>query len=200
MTNFIGKPAPNFVAPAIMPDNSLNAEFDLNEHRMGFPCILFFYSLNFSYVCPTEIIAFQNRLTEFKKRKTYVVGVSCDSHLSHLAWKKTPVAEGGIGNVHFPLVSDITRTITSTYDVQINNTVAHRATFLIDPDGYVRYQSIYDSPFGRDVDELLRVVDAFQYHMESGQVCPAGWRPGQPAIEQSEQGTASYLAKNADTL
>jgi len=200
MVNFIGKQAPDFISPAIMQDNSLKEDFNLNAHRMGFRCVLFFYSLDFSYVCPAEILAFQNRLTEFMQRKTYVVGVSCDSHLAHLAWKKMPVEQGGIGQVNFPLVSDITRQICQTYDVQINDTVAHRATFILDEDGRVRHQSYNDTPYGRNIDEILRFLDAMDHHKATAEVCPPGWVKGDAGIKQTDTGIADYLQKNAANL
>ena len=162
--------------------------------------MLFFWPLDFTFVCPSEIIAFNNRLKEFKLRKTEVIGVSVDSHFTHLAWKQTPVEKGGIGNVQFPMVADLTKDIARNYDVLLNNAVAFRGTFLIDGNGVVRHQVVNDLPLGRNVDEALRMVDALQFFEEHGEVCPAGWNRGEEGMKASADGVAKYLKKNATKL
>jgi peroxiredoxin (alkyl hydroperoxide reductase subunit C) len=200
MSVLVGKRAPNFKATAIMPDNEIYNDFDLEEYLDGDTGLLFFWPLNFTFVCPTEIIAFNHRLGEFATRSTKIIGVSVDSHFSHLAWKNTPVNKGGIGNVQFPLVSDLTKEISRSYDVLINNSVALRGTFLIDKDFVVRHQVINDLPLGRNIDEAIRMVDALKHFEEYGDVCPAGWKEGKAAMNPTQDGVADYLASNADKL
>jgi len=199
MSVLVGKRAPNFKATAIMPDNEIS-QIDLEEYLDGEIGVLFFWPLNFTFVCPTEIIAFNHRLGDFAARSVRVVGVSVDSHFSHLAWKNTPVNKGGIGNVQFPLVSDLTKSISSSYDVLANDAVALRGTFLIDKDFVVRHQVVNDLPLGRNIDEALRMVDALKFFLEHGDVCPAGWQEGKAAMNPTQEGVADYLASNADKL
>lgn len=200
MSVLVGKEAPNFTATAVMPDNSFQEDFNLKEYCKGKNCILFFYPLDFTFVCPSEIIAFNNRLNDFKTRNTEVIAVSVDSHFSHLAWKQTPVEKGGIGNVQFPMVADLTKKISKEYDVLVNKSVAFRGTFLIDKQGIVRHQVVNDLPLGRNIDEAIRMVDALAFHEENGEVCPAGWERGNDGMKANAEGVASYLGKNAANL
>jgi peroxiredoxin (alkyl hydroperoxide reductase subunit C) len=200
MSVLVGKQAPDFTANAVMPDNSIKADFNLKAHLKGKMGVLFFYPLDFTFVCPSEIIAFNNRLKEFKDRGVEVIAVSVDSHFTHLAWKNTPVDKGGIGNVQFPMVADLTKQIARDYDVLLNDSIAFRGTFLIDKDFKVRHQVINDLPLGRNVDEAIRMVDALQFHEEHGEVCPAGWNKGSEGMKANADGVAGYLKKNAAKL
>ncbi len=200
MSVLVGKPAPDFTATAIMADNSINEQFNLKEHIKGKYGMVFFYPLDFTFVCPSEIIAFNNRLDEFKARNTEVIAVSVDSHFSHLAWKNTEVNKGGIGQVQFPMVADLTKQIARDYDVLLNESVSFRGTFLIDDKGVVRHQVVNDLPLGRNVDEALRMVDALAFHEENGEVCPAGWNKGKDGMKADADGVAAFLSKNADEL
>lgn len=200
MAVLVGKQAPDFTATAVMGDNSFDEKFNLKSYLNGKPGILFFYPLDFTFVCPSEIIAFGNRLKEFKDRGVEVIGVSVDSHFSHLAWKNTPVEKGGIGQVQFPIVADITKSIARDYDVLVNDAVAFRGTFLIDKDFTVRHQVVNDLPLGRNIDEAIRMVDALQFFEEHGEVCPAGWNKGSEGMKADADGVAKYLEKNAGNL
>lgn len=200
MAVLVGKNAPDFTAPAVMPDNSINDEFSLGSYLNGKIGVLFFYPLDFTFVCPSEIIAFNNKLDEFKSRGAEVIGVSVDSHFTHLAWKNTPVDKGGIGNVQYPLVADLTKNIARDYDVLVNDSVSFRGTFLIDSNGIVRHQLVNDLPLGRNIDEAIRMVDTLLFHEEHGEVCPANWKQGAEGMKPTSEGVASYLASNADEL
>jgi len=200
MSVLVGKPAPDFTAKAVMPDNSIEESFSLSKHIKGKFGLLFFWPLDFTFVCPSEIIAFNNRIKEFALRKTAVIGVSVDSHFTHLAWKNTPVEKGGIGNVQFPMVADLTKSIARDYDVLMGDAVALRGTFLIDEKGIVRHQIINDLPLGRNVDEAIRMVDALHFHNEHGEVCPAGWTKGDDGMKPTGEGVAGYLKKHASEL
>ncbi len=196
MSFLIGKKAPDFKATAIMGDNSINENFVLSKFLSGKKGIVFFYPLNFTFVCPSEIIAFDKKVEEFKKRNTEVVGVSIDSHFSHLAYKNTAIDNGGIGKIRYPLVSDITKDISRSYDVLLNQSVALRGTFLIDEDFVIRHQVVNDLPLGRNVDEAIRMVDALEFHQKHGEVCPANWKPGKATIKPNTEGIKNYLSKN----
>lgn len=200
MSVLVGKPAPDFTAAAVMADNSINEAFNLKEYLQGKTGMLFFYPLDFTFVCPSEIIAFDNRLSEFTSRGVEVIAVSVDSHFTHLAWKNTPVNNGGIGQVKFPLVADLTKSIARDYDVLVGEKVALRGTFLIDKHGIVRHQVVNDLPLGRNVDEAIRMVDALQFHEKYGEVCPAGWNKGEKGMKATSAGVAEYLAENAGAL
>jgi peroxiredoxin 2/4 len=193
-TSLVTRTAPDFVAQAVMPDNSFT-ELKLADYR-GKYVVLFFYPLDFTFVCPSEIIAFDKQLDEFKKRNTEVIGVSVDSHFTHLAWKNTPREKGGLGNVQFPLVADLTKQISHDYGVLIEDSIALRGLFLIDRDGVVRHNLVNDLPLGRSVDEVIRMVDALQYFETYGDVCPANWKPGEDAMKATAEGVAEYLAKH----
>ncbi len=194
----VTKEAPDFTATAVMPDNTFG-ELKLSDYR-GKHVILFFYPLDFTFVCPSEIIAFNKKLDEFKSRGCEVIGASIDSEFSHLAWKNTPVEKGGIGNVQFPLVADITKNISRDYGVLFNEAVALRGLFLIDKDGIVRHSVINDLPLGRNIDEALRILEALQFVEKHGEVCPANWQEGKSAMEPTTEGVAKFLAQHSDEL
>ena len=166
----------------------------MSDYR-GKYVILFFYPLDFTFVCPTEIVAFNKKIDSFKKKNTEVLGVSVDSHFSHLAWKETPLEKGGIGNIQYPLVADLKKTISQSYGVLFDEAIALRGLFLIDTKGIVRHALVNDLPLGRNVDEALRMVDALQYHEKNGEVCPANWKEGEEAMKADAKSTGAYLAK-----
>jgi peroxiredoxin (alkyl hydroperoxide reductase subunit C) len=200
MSVLVGKQAPDFTAAAVMANNEVNESFNLSTHLKGKIGILFFYPLDFTFVCPSEIIAFNNRLSEFKDRGVEVIGVSVDSHFSHIAWKNTAINDGGIGQVQYPLVADLTKQIARDYDVLTNESVAFRGTFLIDQEGVVRHQVVNDLPLGRSIEEALRMVDSLKFHQEHGEVCPAGWNKGDKGMKADAKGVADYLSENAKSL
>lgn len=200
MSVLVGQEAPNFKATAVMPDNAIIENFDLKTYLNGEKGFLFFYPLDFTFVCPSEILAFHNRHEDFKKRGAKLVGISVDSQFTHLAWRNTPVEKGGIGQISFPLVADLTKSIARDYDVLINESVSLRGSFLIDEDFVVRHQVVNDLPLGRNVDEALRMVDALNFHQENGEVCPANWRTGEEGMTPTAAGVSSYLSKNASRL
>ncbi len=192
--------APNFTATAVLGNNEIVDDFNLYENFGEKGTVVFFYPLDFTFVCPSEIIAFDHRLNEFTDRGINVIGVSVDSQFSHFAWKNTPVSEGGIGQVRFPLVADLSKQIARDFDVLLNDTVALRGSFLIDTDGTVRHAVINDLPLGRNIDEMLRMVDAMLFTNEYGEVCPAGWHKGEEGMKPSTDGVAEYLEKHAKEL
>ena len=199
MAVLVGKQAPDFTATAVFGNNEIKP-LKLSDLK-GKYVAMFFYPLDFTFVCPSELIAFDHRLDEFKKRGVEVIGVSIDSQFTHLAWKNTPVEKGGIGQVQYPLVADVKHEICRAYDVEFEPAgVAFRGTFLIDKNGVVRHQVVNDLPLGRNVDELLRMVDALQFTEEHGEVCPAGWQKGKKGMTASPDGVAKYLAENAKDL
>ncbi|MBI4970092.1 MAG: peroxiredoxin [Rhodospirillales bacterium] len=196
----VGRPAPDFTANAVMPNNEINPNFNLKSYLAGSYGIVFFYPLDFTFVCPSEILAHDHRMKAFGERNTKVVAVSVDSQFTHLAWKNTAVEAGGLGNVQFPMVADLTKSIARSYGVLVNDAVALRGTFLIDRAGVVRHMLVNDLPLGRNVDEAVRLVDALQFHEEHGEVCPAGWNKGKAGMKASPDGVAKYLAKHAKEL
>lgn len=200
MSVSITKEAHDFQAAAVMPDNTINPYFAFSEYVKGHMSVLFFYPLDFTFVCPSEIIALNNKLQEFEKRNVKVVVVSVDSEFTHLAYKKTPAAEGGIGNVQFPMVSDLTKEISKQYGVLHNNAVALRGTFIIDDLFVVRHESKNDLALGRNIDEILRLVDAVAFHKKNGDVCPANWKPGEDSMKPTAEGVAQYLKKHSPRL
>ena len=200
MAVLVGKSAPDFTAVAVMGNNEINESFNLKKFIAGKAAVIFFYPLDFTFVCPSELIAFDHRLAEFKSRNVEVIGVSIDSQFTHLAWKNTAVNKGGIGQVGYPLVADIKHEICQAYDVEHAAGVALRGSFLIDAAGVVRHQVVNDLPLGRDIDEMLRMVDALQFHETHGEVCPAGWNKGKAGMKASTTGVAEYLAENAAAL
>ncbi|MBL6664479.1 MAG: peroxiredoxin [Rickettsiales bacterium] len=200
MSVLVGKKAPDFTTAAVMPNNEINEEFNLHSYLNGKIGVLFFYPLDFTFVCPSEIIAFSNRLKEFQDRDAKVIGVSVDSKFSHLAWKNTAINDGGIGQIQYPLVADLSKSIARDYDVLLGEEVAFRGTFLIDQEGVVRHQLVNDLPLGRNIDEAIRMVDALKFFQENGEVCPAGWNKGREGMKADKEGVAKYLASNADKL
>ena len=192
--------APDFTATTVLGDNQIVDDFNLYENFGEKGTVLFFYPLDFTFVCPSEIIAFDHRLEEFTKRGINVIGVSIDSQFSHFAWKNTSVENGGIGQVRYPLVADLTKEISKAYDVLLDAGVALRGSFLIDTDGTVRHAVINDLPLGRNIDEMLRMVDTMLYTNEHGEVCPAGWNAGDEGMKADTAGVADYLAKHAEEL
>ncbi len=199
MSVLTAKEAPDFTSSAVMPNNTIVDDFKLSDLR-GKPVVLFFWPLDFTFVCPTEIIAHDHRLAQFKERGVEVVGVSIDSQFTHHAWKNTEVKAGGIGNVQFPIVADVTHEITQAYGVEHPAGVAMRASFLIDKDGIVQHQVVNNLPLGRNVDEMIRMVDALQFNEQHGEVCPAGWQKGESGMKGTAEGVASYLSDNAENL
>ncbi len=195
MPTLVTKEAPSFTAQAVMPDNTF-AELTLSSYR-GKYVILFFYPLDFTFVCPSEIIAFDKGLAKFKAKNAEVIGVSVDSQFSHYAWRNTPRDKGGIGQIKYPLVADLDKEISRAYGVLSEGSVALRGLFLIDKEGVVRHALVNDLPLGRSVEEALRVLDALQYTEEHGEVCPANWREGEDAMTPTADGVAEYLASHA---
>ena len=194
MSALVAKPAPNFTAQAVMPDGSFK-EIKLSDYK-GKYVILFFYPLDFTFVCPTEIIAFSNSMDEFKKRNTEVLGVSVDSHFSHLAWRNTDRKNGGLGDIVYPLVADLNKKITYDYGVMHEAGIAFRGLFLIDKEGVVQHQVINNLPLGRNIEEALRMVDALQFHENNGEVCPANWKSGADGLKPDPSGSKTYFDKH----
>ncbi|WP_211248438.1 peroxiredoxin [Desulfobulbus elongatus] len=195
MSFLVTHKAPDFTATAVLPDNSMKPDFKLSDYR-GKYVILFFYPLDFTFVCPSEILAFDKALSAFKAKNCEIIGVSIDSQFSHWAWKNTPVNQGGIGNIQFPLVADLDKNISRQYGVLLDEGIALRGTFLIDRDGIVRHAVVNDLPLGRNTDEALRMVDALQFHEEHGDVCPANWVEGKEAMKPTAAGVSEYLSKH----
>jgi peroxiredoxin (alkyl hydroperoxide reductase subunit C) len=196
----VGKKAPDFTVPAVLGNGEIVDALTLSEVIKGKYGLLFFYPLDFTFVCPSELIALDHRVEEFKNRGVEVIGVSIDSHFTHNAWRKTAIEDGGIGAVKYTLAADMNHEICQAYDVESEGGVAFRGAFVIDKEGVVRSQIVNDLPIGRNMDELLRTVDAIQFHEENGDVCPAGWQKGDTGMQASPEGVASYLAGNAEKL
>ena len=199
MSVLVTKKAPKVSGAAVMADGTINEEFSLKDYA-GQYVVLFFYPLDFTFVCPSEILAHNSRVVEFKKRGVQVIGISIDSQFTHLAWRNTAIDKGGIGPIDFPLVSDIKHKIMKKYGVVHPAGVALRGSFLIDKEGVVSSQVVNDLPLGREVDEMIRLVDALQFHEEHGEVCPAGWQKGDEGMKADADGVADYLAKHGDKL
>jgi len=196
----VTNPAPDFTATTVLADGSIDENFKLSENFGEKGTVLFFYPLDFTFVCPSEIIAFSHRIEDFKSRGVNVIGVSVDSQFSHFAWRETPVNNGGIGKIKYPLVADLTKQISRDYDVLFGESVALRGSFLIDGKGIVRHAVINDLPLGRNIDEMIRMVDAMQFTDEHGEVCAAGWQKGDEGMTATTEGVAEYLGKNEDKL
>lgn len=197
----VGRKAPDFTAAAVLGSGEIVDAFTLSEAIKGKKAVIFFYPLDFTFVCPSELIAFDHRYAEFQKRGVEVIGVSIDSQFSHNAWRNTPVNEGGIGPVKYTLVADVKHDICQAYDVEHPEAgVAFRGSFLIDAEGNVRHQVVNDLPLGRNIDEMLRMIDALAFHEAHGEVCPAGWKEGDKGMNASPDGVAAYLSENADSL
>ncbi len=200
MSVLVGKPAPDFTVPAVLGDGTIVDSFSLSETIKGKYGLVFFYPLDFTFVCPSELIALDHRMDQFTERGVEVIGVSIDSHFTHNAWRNTAVNDGGIGAVKYTLAADMNHGICKAYDVESEGGVAYRGAFLIDTNGVVRSQIVNDLPLGRNMDELIRLVDALQFHEEHGEVCPAGWNKGDKGMNASPDGVAEYLTGNADNL
>jgi len=200
MSVLVGKQAPEFTAAAVLADGTIKADFSLSDYK-GKYVVLFFYPLDFTFVCPSELIAFDHRIREFESRGVQVIGCSIDSQFTHTAWRNTPVDDGGIGPVAYPLVADVKHEICRAYDVEFADAgVAFRGSFLIDRNGVVQHQVVNNLPLGRNVDEMLRMIDALQFTEEHGEVCPAGWKRGEKGMKPTAEGVASYLASEAEKL
>ncbi len=195
LTTLVTQQAPDFTAEAVMADNSF-ASITLSGLKGKF-VLLLFYPLDFTFVCPSEILAFNRQIAAFKEKNCEVVGISVDSKFTHLAWKNTPIENGGIGNIQFPLVQDLDREIAKSYGILLNNSVALRGLFLIDPTGTVRHCIINDLPLGRSVTEAIRMLDAIQFSDTHGEVCPANWQEGEEAMKPTTEGVADYLTRFA---
>jgi len=193
MSVLAGKPAPEFKTQAVMPDGSFK-EISLADYRGKNHVLLFFYPLDFTFVCPTEIIAFSDRVEEFKKRGVEVLSCSVDSRFSHLAWRSVARTEGGIGPIQYPMLEDLNKTIARDYDVLLGDSVALRGLFLINKEGKVVHQVVNDLPLGRSVDEALRMVDAVQFNEKHGEVCPADFKPGDKGIKANPKDSKDFFA------
>jgi len=197
----VTRQAPDFTCAAVLGNGEIVNNFNFKKHINGKAAVLFFYPLDFTFVCPSELIAFDHRYEEFKKRGVEVVGVSIDSEFTHNAWRNTPTENGGIGAVKYALAADVKHEIAKAYGIEHpEEGVALRASFLIDKNGIVRHQVVNDLPLGRNIDEMLRMVDALQFHEEHGEVCPAQWEKGKEGMKDSPEGVAKYLKQNADKL
>ncbi|TQV82962.1 peroxiredoxin [Aliikangiella coralliicola] len=197
----VGREAPDFTAAAVLGNGEIVDSFNFKEATKGKKAVVFFYPLDFTFVCPSELIAFDHRLKDFQERGVEVIGVSIDSHFSHNAWRNTAVEDGGIGAVGYTLVADVKHEICKAYDVEHPEAgVAFRGSFLIDEEGNVRHQVVNDLPLGRNIDEMLRMVDALKFHQDHGEVCPAGWTEGDKGMQASPEGVAKYLSEEADNL
>ena len=197
----VTRQAPDFTSSAVLGNGEIVDNFNFKKHIEGKAAVLFFYPLDFTFVCPSELIAFDHRYEEFKKRGVEVVGVSIDSEFTHNAWRNTPTENGGIGAVKYALAADVKHEIAKAYGIEHPEAgVALRASFLIDKNGVVRHQIVNDLPLGRNIDEMLRMVDALQFHEEHGEVCPAQWEKGKEGMKDNPEGVAKYLKQNADKL
>lgn len=195
LTTLVTQQAPDFTAEAVMADNTFGNI--VLSNLKGKYVLLLFYPLDFTFVCPSEILAFNKQVASFKAKNCEVIGISVDSKFTHLAWKNTPIENGGIGNIQFPLVQDLNKDIAKSYGILLNNSVALRGLFLIDPTGTVRHSIVNDLPLGRSVVEALRMLDAVQFSDTHGEVCPANWQEGEEAMKPTAEGVADYLAKYA---
>ena len=207
MSILVGKKAPDFTCPAALGNGELTGEFNLAETIKGKYAVVFFYPLDFTFVCPSELIAMDVRMEEFKKLGVEVIGVSIDSHFTHNAWKNTPINEGGIGPVKYTLAADLDHSIAQNYGILTGDDLsgypagtAMRASFIIDQEGVVRSQVVNDEPIGRNMDELIRIIEGYQFFKEHGQVCPAGWTKGKAAMTPGVEGVAAYLKDHASEL
>ncbi|MEZ5539957.1 MAG: peroxiredoxin [Pseudomonadales bacterium] len=200
MAVLVGKPAPDFRCAAVLGNGEIMEDFHLASVIQNKYALLFFYPLDFTFVCPSELIALNHRMDEFIARGVEVISVSIDSHFTHNAWRNTAINDGGIGAVRYTMAADLTQQIARDYDVQTDGGVAYRGAFLIDPRGIVRSQIVNDLPLGRNIDELLRLVDALQFHAEHGEVCPAGWQKGDTGMKANPAGVAEYLKQHSQKL
>lgn len=193
MSVFIGLQAQDFTSPTLMPDGEIKFDFSLYDYKQNKKCVVFFYSMDFSQVDPTEIIALNQALKKFEERDTKIVAISTDSFMSHKMWQKIPAGKGGVGKINFPLVSDYTKKVSQGYDVIMNDTFAMRATFILDSEGYVRHQSINDFPIGRNIEDIIRIIDAIDYNISTNNLCPANWKKGSKGIEHDDDFARRYF-------
>ncbi len=201
MSVLVGRKAPDFIAAAVKANGEIVSNFKLSDELKGQYGLIFFYPLDFTFVCPSELIALHNRMAEFEKRNVKVIGISIDSQFTHNAWRNTPIDNGGIGQVKYPLVADVNHAICQSYGIEHPQAgIAFRATFLIDQTGTVRSQIVNDLPIGRNMDELLRLIDALQFHEEHGDVCPAGWQKGDAGMKPTTDGVKQYLSGHSSEL
>lgn len=201
MSVLVGRKAPDFTVPAVLRDGSIAEKFNLHSEIKGKYAMVFFYPLDFTFVCPSELIALDHRMSEFDSRGVEVVAVSIDSQFTHNAYRNTSVKDGGIGPVKYTLAADVTHTICQSYGVEHPVAgVAFRGAFIIDKNGVVRHQVVNDLPIGRNIDELIRTIDAVQFFDENGEVCPAGWTKGKAGMKASPKGVAEYLSKHSSDL
>lgn len=201
MNVLVARKAPDFQSAAVLANGEIKPDFKFSDATKGKYGLVFFYPLDFTFVCPSELIALHNRIDQFKERNVEVMAVSIDSQFTHSAWRETPPSKGGIGKVGFTLVADVNHRICQAYGVEHPEAgVAFRAAFVIDQTGTIRAQLVHDLPIGRSIDEILRVVDALQYHEEHGEVCPANWQKGKEAMKPTAQGVASYLEGNSGNI
>ena len=207
MSVLVGKKAPDFTTQAVLSDGTVVEDFNLNSKISGKYGVVFFYPLDFTFVCPSELISMHNRTEKLSALGAEVIAVSIDSHWTHLAWRNTPVDKGGIGHVNYTLAADMNHAICSAYGIESDGGDSHypagtamRATFIIDQNGIVRHQVVNDEPLGRNMDEVVRIIEALQFFEEHGQVCPAGWNKGDDGMVNTPEGVASYLGANAEKL
>ena len=190
----------DFQAPAVMPDGSIEQNFSLSEYIQGSYGLIFFYSMNFGFVCPTELMALSNRAQSFQSRHVKPVVISCDSYLSHLEWRNKSLELGGIGDFPFPLIADTSRGIARGYECLVNESMALRGSFIIDREGSFRYQNVQDFPIGRNIDEIIRVIDGLQSYQKTGKLCPAGWTTGQETLTAMPDALSDYMVRNVANL
>jgi peroxiredoxin (alkyl hydroperoxide reductase subunit C) len=200
MSVLVGKKAPDFTVSAVLGDGTIVDEFTLSEAIKGKYGLVFFYPLDFTFVCPSELIALDHRMDKFKELGVEVIAVSIDSQFTHNAWRNTAINDGGIGQVKYTMAADISHDICKAYDVESDGGVAFRGAFIIDKEGDVRSQIVNDLPLGRNMEELVRIVEALQFHEEHGEVCPAGWTKGDKGMDASPEGVAKYLSAESDKL
>lgn len=201
MSILVSKPAPDFTTAAVLANGEIVNDFHFSEMIKNKYSVVFFYPLDFTFVCPSELIALDNRIEEFTQRNTAIIGISIDSQFSHHAWRKTPINEGGIGPVRYPLVADVDHSICQSFGIEHPTAhIALRAAFIIDKQGIVRSQLVNDLPLGRNIDELIRLIDALQFHEKHGDVCPAGWNKGDTGITPTSAGIADFLSIKSESL
>lgn len=201
MSTLVGRQAPDFTSAAVLANGEITSKYNLKDNLKGKYGLLFFYPLDFTFVCPSELIALNKRMEQFKSRNVEVIAISIDSQFTHHAWRNTAIADGGIEKVNYTMVADVNHRICQAYGVEHPEAgVAFRAAFILDKEGKVRAQLVNDLPIGRNIDELVRLFDALQFHENHGEVCPAGWQKGLPGMQASSDGVATYLAENAANL